>query len=714
MIAVVKKNKSQLKSAKPKDGELRFLTPLPPLKSRKKPREIWGFDVETYGMKNRFVLGVVSTPSGNYRFTDPKRMLDFIIAPSNYKVDIFATNLEFDMYALFQSVYNAPMPDDGDWQILDIGTKILWAKKKVHFLSEEKQQNRYITLLDSMNLFPLSVENLGNILQKAAAVYRRKGELDKAAYFDVKKLIAPSIMGKKTYSTLSISEREALFTYCEADATVTRKFMEWAVDEITRLGAKVQYTAASTAMDLFRRRYLQSVVPQPSWECMVDSRYSYYGGRTEDYWKGNVGEGDEQDVTAMYPSVMELIEFPYPSPENFRREDSPTDNILQFEGFASANVTIPEHLFYPPLPYKSATHLLFPTGTITGVWTHLQLRHAIKLGCDINHINWSYFNTKTFNPFKDYVKNLIQLRLYYLCPGCERSDKTGRKCWEDGVKCENSDAVEEVIKLFLNSLYGKFAQNFLNEEEGERYNLPVKKGGGTLKPIAHATIEEFNYTIQNYPHYAAQGLVVNSMTPKLRAFMNPIIASYITSAAQVKINEYQLAAHKLGINTYYTDTDSLLTSSKLPFAVKGKILGELQHVGHFDQLIIIGPKAKLVKTGEKSKATFKGVPSKSIIIEDTTTMAARQVKPRQELFDNLATDELSVTFTRFARHKEAMARGLSVNEMILMTKTFKPFENPKRHILGKPTVSSLLDHSYKTVPWCVQPDGTLSRPALTT
>lgn len=675
----------------------KFLTPL---HGEPKTKPVIGFDVETYGPKNKFVLGAVSYPHETVIYDDPELMLAELGHSRNKDYLIYATNLSFDAFVLFQEVAGPRGIPEG-WSAFDNGAKLIWCKRQIED-TDTSAQNRFVTLLDSMNLFPMGVYNLGNILGKVSKTYRRNGDITAADYFSVGKLIAPACMGKKKLSSLTDEEYRDLSTYCAADASVTRKFMEWANQEIVRLGAKVKITAASTAMDLFRRRYLNQTIPQPHYECLIESRFSYYGGRTEDYFKGNVGEAHEQDVTAMYPDAMARIEFPYPSPENFTKVLKPSDHIFDYEGFAKATITVPTHLHYPPLPFKANSHLLFPVGSLDGIWTHLQIRHAIELGCEVSNISWSYYNTHTFNPFKDYVNSLIKLRLQYLCPGCEYSDSTGRKCWEDGRKCPNSDAIEEVIKLFLNGLYGKFAQNFLTDEEAEKYKLYAKKGGGTFKPIAEANSEELTYTMMNFPEYFAQGIVINKAVPSLKAFMNPILAAYITSAAQCKVNSLQWKAHSYDIPVFYTDTDSLYTKKRLPFATISKALGELQYVGKSDELIIVGPKAKLTRnhSSNSSKPTFKGIPSKSFIIEDGIQ---KETAPKADIFKAMELDKLEVTYTRFTKYRESMIRGLSTNEMTQMTKEFKPFENPKRQILGKPTIKKLLTHSYPSIPWKINP-----------
>lgn len=679
---------------------------LTPLRGKATHKPVIAFDVETHGTKNRFVLGCISHADRNEIYHNAREMLEALGNPRNISSLIYATNLHFDAFTLFNEVAgNQRIPPE--WQAFDNGSKLIWCKKQVT-KGPNDTNNRHVTLLDSMNLFPIGVYNLGNILQKVSKTYARQGNTAAAEYYNVKKLEAPPHMGKKSFAGLTRAERESLEEYCAMDATVTRKFMEWANREIVELGAKVKITAASTSMDLFRRKYLSRVIPQPPWDCLVDSRYSYYGGRTEDYWKGNVGAGVEQDITAMYPSIMESIQFPYPSPENFTKDDRPTDHCLEGEGFTMATMSLRPtgekqecDLRYPALPFKTDAHLMFPIGALQGVWTNYQLRHALEHGWEIEKLHWSYSTHHTFNPFEEYVRSLMSLRLEYLCPGCAQHDQSGLRCWQLGLKCENAHATEEVIKLFLNGLYGKFAQNFLTEEQALEVKQYVKKGGGTYKSMGEATQEELTYTMVNHPEYLAQGIVINKAAPSLKSFMNPILASYVTSGAQCKINTHQVKAHQMGIQVYYTDTDSLLTDRPLPWATKAKSLGDLQLVGPFDELIIVGPKAKLVKHGKDEKATFKGVPDKSWLVTDKESMASEEIRPRKAIFEAMQKDSLSVKYTRMAKMRESVHRGLSTNEMVEMTKTFKPFENPKRRILGRPRIRDLLSQKFDTTPWIV-------------
>lgn len=686
-----------------------FLTTL---KGAPLPKLVVGFDCETYGTQNKFQFGYVSSIDGDDYYDDPREMLDTLGGYRYQGQLIYATNLAFDAFALFQAVAG-PRQIPSGWEAFDNGSKLIWVKNRIRKEKSAATGNmtkRYQTLLDSLNLFPIGVYNLGEILQKVSRMYAKPGplqDLKLARYYDERKLSMPAWIGKKQLHQLSTEELAAGKEYCAADARTTRKFMEWANGEIRKLGAKVKVTGASTAMDLFRRQYLANPIPQPRWECLVDSRFSYYGGRTEDFVKGTVGPIWDADVTAMYPASMVEIAFPYPSPERFVKRTSPHPSCLEHEGFASVRIRVPR-MHIPPLPFKLKGKLLFPYGTLEGVWTHLELRHAISVGCVLEELKWSYWCEQTFNPFTEYVTDLIGKRLSYLCPdSCPKYQLSGVHCYEVGAKCDDSIATEEVIKLFLNGLYGKFAQNFLTEEEAAALDIITKHGGGTFKHISEATEEEIAYTSRYHADYLVEGWVVNAAIPKLKAFMNPILSSYVTARARVKLHEFFLMAESEGARVLYCDTDSIYTDKPLSFTVPGKELGKLQSGKRYKEILVVGPKAKRLLTEDgKVVVTFKGVPAKSFNMADPFDLDSfTPNKPREETFSGMESGKIATPkFTRFMKVREAFARDKQPNEMVEVAKEFNPFEFPKRRFIGIPkdhstAVRALLSREFRSVPW---------------
>ena len=691
--------------------DAQFIPFLTPLRSEPKLSPVIAFDTETYGETNTFQIGVVSTKERDYLFTDAQELLDFLCRKEFWNHNVYATNLAFDAFACFQSAYSpGKMPPA--WSFFDNGSKLIWVKKLV---SQEtrwdgRQINRYQTLLDSLNIFQAGVEQMGEILNRVGG-----------DYFPESKLIKPRWLGKKKWGNLTTSERNELSTYCAADARVTRKFMEWFALEVTKLGGELKITAASTAMDLFRRKYLREAnmaIPQPAWPCMVDSRFSYYGGRTEDFVRGIVKEPWDADVTSMYPSAMLECNYPYPSPEHFVKWTSPPSSCLQHEGFAKVTIVVP-FMQIPPLPFKVDGKLLFPFGSLTGVWTHLEIRYAQTLGCKVEEIEWSYFNPKTFNPFKSYVEDLFQKRMTYAYPSiCDDSCNCNGRI--TGKKCKFGMAVEEVIKLFHNGLYGKFAQNFLTKEQGDSFGLVVKKAGGTFKSFEDASIDEIMFTSINFPEYLARGYVINKAIPKLKQFMNPILSSYTTAQARIRLHQFILRAIAEGATVLYTDTDSLYYTTPngkpLSFVVPNKQMGLLQGGKQYAEILIFNPKTKRLLTKDgKVINTAKGIPKKSFItnfakLRDDMTQEeldemTEELEPREDFFQSLKIadeNQGAARMSRFLKFKEAMSRDLQPNQIVPMTKHASPDAFPKRRILGNPSFEDLWRGSYQTTPWEVQ------------
>jgi hypothetical protein len=408
----------------------------------------------------------------------------------------------------------------------------------------------------------------------------------------------------------------------------------------------------------------------------------------------------DYDVASMYPASMTEIQFPYPSPECFTKQYSPPISCLEREGFTKCIVRVPKtHI--PPLPYRSGPKLLFPWGTLQGVWTNLELRYALSVGCTIEKLHWSYTAHKTFNPFSGYVGDLYLKRLLYAYPrDCEDLSCKHHAHSIVEAKCSSAFATEEVIKLFLNGLYGKFAQNFLTETEATELGVKAKKGGGIFKPITEASMEEILYTGQEYPDYLYRGYVIDKATPKLKRFMNPILSAYVTARARVKLHEFISLSEKEGAQVLYTDTDSLYTAAPISFATREKILGKLQVGKEWRSILIVGPKSKRLESLKGDFVnTAKGVPGKSFLVEDKTTMRSRKVKPRDDLFGSMEDNQLRTEYSRFMRMKEALRRGLLPNEIVPMVKEFNPFEFPKRRIIGKPQIRDLLYGKYQTEPW---------------
>src|SRR5690606_110725 len=105
-------------------------------------------------------------------------------------------------------------------------------------------------------------------------------------------------------------------------------------------------------------------------------------------------------------------------------------------GFAEAEVTAPTDLKIPVLPLKTTVNgvekLIFPTGTFKGTFFSEELRYAQSLGYKIKLIKALEFS-RSKDLFSEYIINFYR------------------------KKAMGSGAMKAISKLFLNSLYGRFA-----------------------------------------------------------------------------------------------------------------------------------------------------------------------------------------------------------------------------------------------------------------
>lgn len=203
-------------------------------------------------------------------------------------------------------------------------------------------------------------------------------------------------------------------------------------------------------------------------------------------------------------------------------------------GFVRCDVFVPD-MPIPPLPYRQGK-LLFPTGFLTGTWSTVELRQAVKMGVKIlRHHESVYF--KTQKPFLDYVTTMFKYR--------------------DKESPAYNEAMSTIAKLIINSTYGKF-------------------GMGSLREAIHVN-PELEQVISRHmrPMEAAVSLPVFVEDLSIETdYMLPHIAAWITALARVRLLEGLLLLPALSL--WYCDTDSIVTSARLPPAMVGLKLGQFK------------------------------------------------------------------------------------------------------------------------------------------
>lgn len=347
-----------------------------------------------------------------------------------------------------------------------------------------------------------------------------------------------------------------LLEYLKADCIglfqVIQKYFNSAL--IVKAGPK--FTIASQALQIFRT-YLEKPI-----ECLgqgIDQwvRQAYVGGRTEIFRPLYSGKKPLYcyDVNSLYPTAM-LNEMPNEC-EGFSRKLD-----MEKMGFIEARVYVPENTYVPFLWAKSPidNKFIFPTGEFKGTWSTLELNHALKQGVRILEFGKKLYFKNGGKIFEKFVTEHYNFR--------EKSH----------------DETEKIIaKLILNSLYGRMGI------KRDREGIEFDNGQENVTPYTEFKLK--NKTVR---------FVKTDV--RLKSFSNVAIAAYITAHSRIIMHRL---LNEVKETLYYTDTDSLFTTARMP---TGTGLGALKLEYECNRACFLLPKTYIAGT----KIAMKGFDKKKI------------------------------------------------------------------------------------------------------
>lgn len=565
---------------------------------------ISSFDIETTGLRNDFYLFGYMTNEGNYIQTKSKTVaIDILNKLKNTKV--YATNLGFDFNALSEGT--------------DLVNKCKILIRGNNYITISwKGTYRKIQLYDSINYGGMSVESMGKIL-------------------GIRKLKKPRCLGRTPKNR---KEYEELEEYNKRDCEITKRFMELVQKTLNMLGGELKSTISSCALDLYRRKFLKiDVIQEKHFLKNMDYKRkiykAYYGGRTEAFKRGilnsetsKTGKWYYGDVNSLYPSCM-LEEYPVPMSVKYKSKINKDEysDYLKYEGVSVFTINVP-YMKYPPLPFRKDGKLVFPCGTLKEQsYTHLEIRNALKYGCEIIEMKEVLYYTETYRFFGDYVETLYSMRMNY--------------------KKEKSE-MEHVIKLLLNSLYGRFALRNINKTEFRNMDNYEE----TLKLVKDCEARGVKV------HGDSVGNVYFSDNEEFEGVTSyPIWSAYVTSYARIKIHDLLIEYEPV-----YCDTDSVITEKEVK---DSKELGELKLEKVINNWIIIKPKLYITDDGLKCK----GVP------------IPKNQRDKLRLVNKLLNEE-TIRYNKFIKVKEGISRNIKVNSVIVQEKNIN-LQDDKRIWKGK-------------------------------
>lgn len=291
--------------------------------------------------------------------------------------------------------------------------------------------------------------------------------------------------------------------YCIRDAVLTQRLATLLIEKFEQFGVYPQhlYSTAYVSWQYFKNncdipniKHIYDYTPM----LLQYAMDSYNGGKFEVTEKGT-GRFYEYDIISAYPyeisRLVDISDISIMKGKHYEKEAE--------YGFIDCRLNIPVNV-YSPVAVKRNNVNIYPVGNFRKVITKNEYDYLIKQGCDIDIIDayWIIPHNRIY-PFKDEINRLIKIKERYK---------------RRGLKLDYA-----IIKIFLNSLYGKFVQLI---PRGDKYTAGLN--------------------------------------------WNIIYGSVITANCRIRISELQqkyssvIAVH----------TDSVISKKKLPFTDKGK-LGDL-------------------------------------------------------------------------------------------------------------------------------------------
>jgi len=429
------------------------------------------------------------------------------------------------------------------------------------------KENCLIKCVDTGNFFSGSVEKLGTML-------------------GLPKLFID-------FKTATLKE---LSKYCRRDVEIIKLAMEKWLDFLDDhdLG-KFSLTKASQSMHAFRHRFMSKPIYLHDYKPAQDlEKSSYIGGRVEAFQLGSLSGGPflTLDINSMYPYVMK--HYPVPTKlVNFDLNPS-LSKVEEWAGrfgmIAECDLEVPLPIF----PVRLDKTLLYPIGRITAFLCTGGLRLALEEGWVKKvHSAALYEIDIVFNSFVDYLFSL-----------------------RDRYKKEGNAIYEKMLKIILNSLYGKFAQYIRLSE------VTDEPGGRDV------------YRVENYYADGSPPTIEFKMFGKKVVETERVIGRNSFLAVSSHITEYaRLLLWKIIEPLYpndvlYVDTDGFkIRESSLP-KVRHKIdeneLGALKIDKKCERLEIWGCKAYR----EDGDRTIKGIPKSAMEIAPNTFEFTSFLKPK--------------------------------------------------------------------------------------
>lgn len=451
-----------------------FYTCSPQRKSSKKKKsiQVYGLDTEAYRSGQCFML---ATSEGDV-FT-PDKFPGCFFGRKYRSKNFVVYNLSYDAGAILQQL---PLDKLND---LRKGKHVLYKDYIYHSIPKKC----------------LSISRKGHTIH----IYDMHGFYEGKLEYNAEKYLAEhkdDLDPKKFTKAFVKANWDLIAKYCIHDAHLVCKLAELLIKKFESWGVYPQklYSTAYVSYQYFKT-HTRYVTVERYWQKYPKVLYyamqSYNGGKFEVTEKGT-GHFYEYDIISAYPyEIANLLDISHAHVVDSKQYKKSADY-----GFLRIRGKIPVDLHSPVVIKRNKVNT-YPAGYIERVITKKEYEYLTENGATLEIIDaiWLFCNYRSY-PYRKAIKELIKYKNRY--------------------KVEHKDLDYHTIKIFLNSLYGKFVQL-------------IDKG-----KFWHAT-----------------------------TCWNPIYGSIITANVRVRISAMQqkhpdiIAVH----------TDSIISKKSLPITHKGSL-----------------------------------------------------------------------------------------------------------------------------------------------
>ena len=373
--------------------------------------------------------------------------------------------------------------------------------------------------------------------------------------------------------------------YCKTDVLILVKAMQsfWSMVHEWDLG-NFAYTVAGQAFAAYRHRFMSTpIFIDDNEQANELARSAYVGARTECFRLGEIKERIHcLDINSQYPFVMATTPVPIRLVTTLNRTNIEELRTLLKEYCLVADVTMTT--FTPNFPKKIPGWTIFPVGKFRTQLNTPELSLAISANCVTTIHSVIVYERDVI--FREYVNFFHEKRLE--------------------AKVAGNETLSFMLKLMMNSLYGKFGQN------GRKYEQRWKVNNDAIKVWVEWDAD--SKTLHEYRQFAGVVEELQREAESRESF--PAIAGHITSAARLLLLDYinQAGAE----NAFYCDTDSIFVTDGGYANLRGRIsetqLGWLKHEWTSDNVTIYGVK----DYRRDSQLKRKGIRSSAEVLDESS------------------------------------------------------------------------------------------------